>query len=882
MVEDEDEEASTFDIYAQYQSLVTGGSVHPTQLCSSTNLSDLLPPEIKSSLQSYLHESIVENPNLSNTQLEAIALARRRNIVDKLGFIVGDGTGVGKSRIFLGYASNHHAFIDPQTKKPPRTLIVSVGNLYNDVKHDAKEIGFKGGICNGTILPRKGAGDISIAESTLFISHNVISTFTPKKLMRWLLEKKKVVTPGREPILIIDEAHRCGNNTKRGIAATELLDACHEAGVHMVVLSATIASNVKQLGLVSRIAGLERSEVHPQHPVDNFHAFSTVLKRLGEAGLESVTMQLRTSGGFCARTLGMAGVEFELVEANMSTVDAERYEAASTLWKDLYEIPNIWTTPTMVSVFHSANLRFFKGLAMLNRLPAVISTAIDALERGESVLLTCLSTDEAAICRSAEADEDAGEETEVERVGDNEAETRLKNGALLDCILQVIAFVKKHVSLDSTLEKISEIEARARSAGFPVVGALDMAKHRLSMAQNNDRSKVVELTGRQKQVKCDFENDPSDKMNWTIVHREETLLAGKQRFQEGSATVSILSAAASTGVSLHDTNGRRRCVIAMELPYSAVAFTQMAGRTHRSGQHSEPKIVMVTCPDLKAESRFAASICSRLTQLGAIAMADRRSGAGNMDFGNAAVMVGQHTNKAAEIVAGRHSIPLGRTPTSIKLLNRCLALPPTRGNAIVDELVAEIELRKTQFADKNVRVKEITVEGSLSERESFDRALPSCIKGRSSVKTYQVDKGVSFDSALSMLDDITAVYKRKIPDSSPSAPIVVATVTHKALILRPNGSKTTLSNDIFNNVYRKISVDDASTRLIWNEWLTNATRDDSRFRIFSILTLPVLDFIANRFVRKIQLVRITDHGETFLGMKLDKNQVEALKAEKAA
>jgi hypothetical protein len=394
----------------------------------------------------------------------------------------------------------------------------------------------------------------------------VISTFTPKKLVRWLLEKKKAVVPGKEPVLIIDEAHRCANKSKRGAAAVELLDSCHLAGVHIVVLSATIASNVQQLGLVSRIAGLESSAVHPTNPVTSFAAFSSSIKRLGEVGLESVTMQLRTSGGFCARTLGMEGVEFELVQAELSVVDSERYEVATTLWKDLYEIPGLWGTPTMIGVFFSANLRFFKGLAMLNRLPVVIATAIEALERGESCILTVLSTDEAAICRSADADDDGGDGVEVERVGDAEADARLKNGALLDCLLQVINFAHKHTSLVPTRDALVAIEARARAAGFPVVGALDMAKHRLAMAQGNDRSKVVELTGRQKQVRCEFDDDPNDTANWSIVRREETMLAGKQRFQEGKANVCLLSAAASTGVSLHDLTGSRRCVIAMELP----------------------------------------------------------------------------------------------------------------------------------------------------------------------------------------------------------------------------------------------------------------------------------------------------------------------------
>jgi len=870
--EDDDDDHVELDVYARYTPLVAGGTPHPTALCSSTNLVDLLSTKIKSDLQSYLHATTATNGALSDAQLEAIALARRRNVVDKLAFADGDATGVGKTRIALGFVFNHQAFVDGT----PRVLYVSVANLFEDVERDARAIGLRAPFVNGTTFSNKGKTDIVARSSNLFVSHSVLHSFSAPRLLKWLLATKQAATPGNEPILIVDEIHKSANASKRGAAAAALLDGAHTAGVHILVLSATFAANVPQLKLTAKITGMIRSSVHPEHPVAEFTDLARTLRRLGEAGLETLSMQLRTSGGYVSRSLSMAGVEFELVEAAMCVVDEERYVQCATIWKDLFAIPGLWTqSNSALGVFHSASLRFFKTLTMLIKLPHVVQTAIAALERGGSVILTCLSTDEASISRSTDAEDD--DEAAVQLVDGAESESRLRNGALLDTLLQVVAFARKCArGGDSTTDALDRIEARGRALDLPAVGALDIAMHRIAMSLGNDRSKIVELTGRSKSVQCAFGADVANKSNWKLVTRSETLLAGKQRFQQGSARVAMLSAAASTGVSLHDLNGSRRTLVSMELPYSSVQFVQTVGRAHRSGQKSAPAIVLVTLPSVKAETRFAASICARLLQLGAISNGDRRSGAGCVDFGDALGLIGAMANRAAVTVAGKNDIPLGSTPTSIKLMNRCLAMAPSDGNAVMDEFQAAVSSLSSTATNQNTRIKTIEVDGIvIKEICSFKRVLPAGIVGESFVHEYKVDKGLTFDQAMGMCDasteTIVGLFTKRQHDSAPYSPIVVGVLKpcdggYAARLTRPNGNKTVMDKPTFERIYMRVDATDESARTTWDKWYDKSTRDGTRFKIFAILTLPVIDFISSSYIPSVKLIRCNDGNATHLGM----------------
>ena len=94
------------------------------------------------------------------------------------------------------------------------------------------------------------------------------------------------------------------------------------------------------------------------------------------------------------------------------------------------------------------------------------------------------------------------------------------------------------------------------------------------------------------------------------------------RFQRGEARVALITRAGATGISLHDTHGAQRLHILMELPWSSEDFLQSAGRTHRTGQLSQPSYVVVTS-SVPGEARFVNCVAQRVASLGALTYGDR-------------------------------------------------------------------------------------------------------------------------------------------------------------------------------------------------------------------------------------------------------------------
>lgn len=93
-------------------------------------------------------------------------------------------------------------------------------------------------------------------------------------------------------------------------------------------------------------------------------------------------------------------------------------------------------------------------------------------------------------------------------------------------------------------------------------------------------------------------------------------------FQAGRKRAAILTRAGSTGISLHDETGRRRCNIVVQLPWSAEEFLQQAGRCHRTNQMTPPTYVILNT-DVPGENRLSQVVAARLSSLGALTQGER-------------------------------------------------------------------------------------------------------------------------------------------------------------------------------------------------------------------------------------------------------------------
>ena len=664
-------------IYEEYglQTIrIAGAQAHPTQLVQSASMASIAPP--KPSYRPMLPADILGK--LSEAQLETVIYAGEAHTgflagawtvddtLDSLsaapeeaegairfrqGFMVGDGTGVGKGR------ESAAIILDNWMQGRRKAVWISKSDkLLEDAQRDWSALGMERLLV--TPLSRFLQGKpITLGEGVLFLTYATLRSddrgervSRVKQIVEWL-------GSDFDGVIIFDEAHAMANAaggkgergdvaaSQQGRAGLRLQHALPQARV--VYVSATGATTVHNLAYAQRL-GLWGGE---DFPFSTRAEFVEAIEAGGVAAMEVLARDLRALGLYTARSLSFKGVEYELLDHELTPEQIRIYDSYADAFAIIHnnldaamQAANITggdggsgtlnrqAKSAARSAFESAKQRFFGHLLTSMKTPTLIRSITSDLEAGHSSVIQIVSTGEALMERRLA-------EIPTEEWGDLKMDLSPRE-YVLDYLAHSFPvqlyepFTDSEGNLSSRPvyrdgQPVESREAVARRDEMiaslaslpPVPGALDQ------IIQHFGTDTVAEVTGRSRRIV----RKRSVTIDRLVVENRagSANLAETQAFMDDGKRVLVFSDAGGTGRSYHAElsakNTRLRVHYLLEAGWKADAAIQGLGRTHRTNQ-AQPPLFRPISTNVKAEKRFLSTIARRLDTLGAITRGQRQTG----------------------------------------------------------------------------------------------------------------------------------------------------------------------------------------------------------------------------------------------------------------
>ena len=457
-------------------------------------------------------------------------------------------------------------------------------------------------------------------------------------------------------MIVFDESHAMQNAgggksdrgdaapSQQGRAGLRLQHALPDARV--LYVSATGATTVENLAYAQRLGLWGGADF----PFDKRTDFVAAIEAGGVAAMEVLARDLKALGLYSARSLSYEGVEYELLEHQLTPDQVRIYDAYAGAFQVIHNNLNAALEASGVtsssdgtlnaqaksaarSAFESSKQRFFNHLITAMKTPTLIRAIEQGLADGHASVVQIVSTGEALLSRRL-ADIDPSEWNDVrcdvtprEYVLDyllhsfptqlyepySDGDGNLASRPAYDDAGNIIECREVIERRDRLIEHLAAME--------PVQGALDQ------IVQRFGTDIVAEVTGRSRRIvrKIDANGE-----RFAVENRPaHASLAEAQAFMEDRKQILVFSDAGGTGRSYHadlgSRNQRLRHHYLLEAGWKADTAIQGLGRTNRTNQ-AQPPLFRPVATDVQAEKRFLSTIARRLDTLGAITRGQRQTG----------------------------------------------------------------------------------------------------------------------------------------------------------------------------------------------------------------------------------------------------------------
>ena len=731
---------------------------HPDQLVESVAMSSitppsptyvpLLPPRAITALSDAQLETLVyagqaferDLPGLhAPNQAGTLLMPNAEGTAYRMGFFLGDGTGVGKGQQVAA------CILDRWCRGQRRALWLSKSAaLIEDARRDWAALGGLpidiqplDAFPIGAPIPMTGG--ILFATYATLRSQRHDSASRLRQILDWL-------GTAFDGVIVFDEAHELANaagtetrfgsqkGSEQGLAGVRLQNLLPRACI--LYTSATGATDPANLCYAIRL-GLWGSGT----AFETREAFLSAIAGGGIAAMEIVARDLKALGLYTARALTFSGVEYQPLEHALTTDQVAVYDAYADAWAIIHQnldavleatnvvdrmdgrSLNAQAKGSALSRFESAKQRFFGQVLIAMKLPTLIA-AIEA-ERiaGHHVIVQLVTTAESLLDRrlaSLSADERA--DFDIELSPREYMIDYLKTAfptRMMRVFLGTDGAPRSELMTDDAGNPVHSQQAlRARDALIeqlcempPIPTALD------ALIGHFGTESVAEITGRSRRLVPDAAGRLRLESRGSRAN-----IADAEAFMAGTKQILLFSDAGGTGRSYHadrlcGSAQRRRVHFLLEPGWRASAAIQGLGRSNRTNQLSAPIFRPVTT-NCRGERRFISTIARRLDSLGALTRGQRQTGGQNLfdpadnlesDYAQEALTQWYHLlhrGKLASTTLASFTAMTGlrlvdqdsgglldTLPPIQRFLNRLLALRIATQNAIFDEYLALIEAR---------------------------------------------------------------------------------------------------------------------------------------------------------------------------------------------